>query len=276
MATSSFDIPVTARKTTSTWGVRQFESFALKDSAGTETVHRILLVRSLEEQDGDTLTDAGISAARSAINPPLATSVSLYIWMRRHLVAIEHNSALLSGTAWRRAFLKISERGAKKLTYRSCFVLEPIPEAGTLTALLNSFTRVTRIKLKVRIPNPDLTQHTRAFFEQLKESRIREYKQDMQNRQDGLNVTEGTLARSAVALAEDGYKDGDVTFVGIRHRQVETIVFGHTAARGTLSATKEEMRRLTPNETDHVEIMVGSLIREINRIKPREDGSSKG
>lgn len=276
MATPALDIAVTARKSTSTWGVRQFESFVLKDSARANVVQRILLVKALEEQDGNTLTDAGLSAARSAIQPPLATSINLYFWMQRHLVAVEHNGALLSGTAWRRAVRLISKSAAKKIGLNAFLVLEPVAEAGNLASLLASFSRVLRIKAKVRIPNPELTRYTKALFEQLKESRIQEYRQDMRNRQQGLNLEEGTLARATVGLAEEGYKDGDVTIVGLRKTQIETVVFGHTAARGSLRITKEEMRLMHPKvEPYQVETNIGSLLQEITRIKPSEVSGPK-
>jgi hypothetical protein len=269
MATTDCDMPVTARKSTSTWGLRQFETFILQESARTDIVHQVLLVKALEEQDGNTLTDAGLSASRSAIQPPLATSVNLYFWMQRHLIAVEHNATLLSGTAWRQAVRLISKQAAKKHGYNAFLVLEPVAEEGTLATLLATFTRVTRIKAKVRIPNPELTRFTKALYEQLRESRIHEYRQDMQNRHQGLNLEEGTLARATVGLAEEGYKDGDVTIVGVRKSQIETVVFGHTAARGAVRITKVEMRLLKPNDDAlQVQSMIGSLLREINRIKP--------
>ncbi len=271
MASPSLDIPMTGRKSTSTWGVRLFETFVLKDSSRNEVVHRILLVKSLEEQDGSTLTDVGLTQGRSMIDPPLATSVSLYFWMRRHLVAVEHNATLLSGKAWNNAVRLISKRAAKQHSNNAFFILEPVPEADSITNLLATFSRVFRIKAKVRIPNPELTRFTKAFYEQLKASRINEYKQDMRNKQQGLSLEEGTLARATIGLVEEGYKDGDVTIVGYRKDQVETVVVGHTAARGTLRVTKESMRQLTPTDDSIVmEMSIGALLSEINRIKPIE------
>lgn len=271
MASSSFDIPMTGRKSTSTWGVRQFETFTVKGRSTTDIVHRILLVKALEEQDGSTLTDVGLSLGRSTIDPPLATSVNLYFWMRRHLVAVEHNATLLTGKAWNSAIRLISKRAAKTHGNNALLLLEPVPEADSISSLLATFAKVIRIKAKVRIPNPELTRFTRALYEQLKESRINEYRQDMRNQQQGLSLEEGTLARSTIGLVEEGYKAGDVTIIGVRKNQIETVVVGHTAARGTLRVTKEEMRQLTPNSDElMIDMTIGALLGEIDRIKPIE------
>jgi hypothetical protein len=271
------DIEIAARRTRSKWGVRQFETFVTRDNSPEHSVHRVLFARALEEQAGDTLTDDGVSAARSELNPPLAASVSLYFWMHRHLVAVEHNGTLLSGSAWRAAFRRISEESARRVGYQSHFSLEPVPEPGTLLTLLTSFRKLTRLKVKVRIPNPDLTEYTRAIYEELSESRIREYTQEMQNRQDanGINVEQGSRAHRTISLAEDGYKDGDVILVGVRDRGVETVIHGRTAARGTLQITKETMRRLTATDDPLlVGEHIGALLHEINRIKPLDARAS--
>ena len=188
---------------------------------------------------------------------------------------MEHNATLLSGKAWRSAIRLISKRAAKTHGNSAILILEPVPEADSISTLLATFVRVIRIKAKVRIPNPELTRFTKAFYEQLKASRINEYRQDMRNQQQGLSLEEGTLARATIGLAEEGYKDGDVTIIGTRKGQIETVVVGHTAARGTLRVTKEEMRQLSPEDDPiMVTAVIGALLGEIERMKPVEGKSS--
>jgi hypothetical protein len=270
MTISTYDIGVTGKKSSVSWGFRQFDQFA---SSTGQAVYRLILAKSVEEQEGDTVTDDGIEAGRSEINPPLAISVALMFFEERHLVAIEHNSSLTGGQAWHRAFRKISDNSAKSLGLTSFLALNPVPEKNSLLDTLKSFSRLFRMRTKIRLPNPELTRYTKELFEQLKSGAIREYRQDMRNRQEGLNTQEGSLVHSSVALAESGYNDGDLVLIGVRSTgKVEKVIVGKSAARSRISLTKEQVRTLTPKDPFLLGLHpIDELIAEINRLHPIDE-----
>ena len=273
LADAKYDIEASNTKSTVSWGCRGFDQFRSSDG---QTVYRVILAKSVKEQEGDTVTDDGLEAARSEINPPLAISVALLFYEQRHLVAVEHNSTITGGKAWIHVFRKLSTKGARSLGLDSFLVLSPVPEKNSLLETLRSFSQLFRLRTKIRLPNPELTRYTRELFNQLKESSIREYSQDMRNRQEGLNTSEGSLAHSSVALAESGYNDGDLVLIGVRSEsKVEKVVVGKTAARGRISLTKEQMRTLTPNDAFlHGMHPVDELIAAINHIHPIDESAN--
>ena len=270
MTKSKFDIEFHGKKATYSWGCRQFDKFLTTEG---RVVYRIILAKSIKEQAGDTVTDSGLESAWSAINPPLAVSLALFIFEDHHFVAVEHNGTLISGQTWANAIRIISENSAKTLGLHSFFALAPIPEENSLLQTLSSFMKLYRLRTKIRIPNPDLTRYTKAIFEQLKDSAIREYRQDMRNQQEGLNTYEGSLVHSSVALAQDGYSDGDLTFIGIRSgTKVEKIIVGKTSARGRLSISKEQMRTLSPRDVFKEGLHpLDDLFRVVCRIHPSDE-----
>jgi len=267
MTDSKYDMEAHNTKSTISWSFRQFDQFI---SSEGQIVYRVILARSVKEQEGDTVTDDGLESTRSAISPPLAISVAMLFYEERHLVAVEHNSTITGGQAWLRVFRKMSDKSAQSMGLDSYFVLSPVPEKNSLLETLRSFSTLFRLHTKIRLPNPELTRYTKELYGQLKSSAIREYRQDMRNRQEGLNTQEGSLAHSSVALAESGYNDGDLILIGIRTEgKVEKVVVGKTAARGRISLTKEQMRTLTPNDAFLQGLHpVDEIIRAINHIHP--------
>ncbi len=145
-----------------------------------------------------------------------------------------------------------------------------ITTKGKLIEVFKSFSPLIRLRLKVRLPNPDLTRYTRKIYDELNAGEIREYTQDMRNPR-GLNRDEGNLPHASVALAEAGYRDGDVTLVGIRDGRIRKEVIGHAAARGKTTISKESVRQLVAVNTVDLQVSVLTEIqREIIRLCPAE------
>lgn len=253
------------------WSIREFYDYVL-DGDQKNRIAQIILSRSLIEQSGQTVTDQGLEDSISEVYPPLATSMGIYIWLERHLVAVEHNSALVSTDRWRKAFHKISEAAAKNEKFISTLSLEPIPEQDELIRVFKSFSRLVRLKLKILLPNPDLSRYTRKLYEELQRSAIREYDQDMKN-PNGLNTEENTLPHASVSLAQAGYKRGDVTMIGVKHdkNKIEKIITGKTAARGKITVFRDQIRNMrqkaSKGETQYI---LSELIREMEGMLPRE------
>lgn len=270
MANEKFDYETEGRKSSACWCCRHFDQFL---TSNKENVYKLILAKSVIEQDGVTVTASGLQSARSEINPPLAVSVVMFFFESRHLVAIEHNSALTGGKAWNSAFRIISERSAKDLGLNSYIALEAVPDKNSLLETLTSFKKLFRLRTKILLPNPELTRYTKILYEQLEQSAIREYTQDMRNQQNGLNTAEGSLVHSSVSLAEDGYSDGDLTFVGVRQKgKVEKVIVGKTAARGEVAISKEVIRLLESKDVFPTFLHpLDEINSEINRIHPIEE-----
>jgi hypothetical protein len=189
--------------------------------------------------------------------------------MSRHLVAVEH-SGILSQTAWRDFAAKIFGNAASACDKASFLELEPVPEKHEIVSLFRSFERLTRIRAVLRIPNPELTRYTKALFEDLQTSQVREYEQDMKN-PNGLSKEENARPFATAALAEQGYKDGDVQMEGVRGGEFEKVVSGSTATRGSIASLKDFVRGLHANaKAKETQKVLTEVVKEIDRIHPPE------
>jgi hypothetical protein len=247
------------------WGVREFHDLA-EHSPERPLLH-IVLARSVLERDGDIVTDQGVITGTSSLNPPLASTAVCLFDLSRHLVAIEHTSQLVP-TAWKEYIQRILAAAANRLEFYSSIELEPIPEQDGIIGLFRSFERLTRMRLTLRIPNPELSRYTKQLYENLSQSGIRELTQDMKN-PNGLAKQEEALPFASAVLAEQGYKKGDVQFEGLRNGAFEHATSGSSAARGNVRDLRDFVRGMHANakakETQHV---LAEITAEIDRLHP--------
>ncbi len=270
MTKSDFDLDYETGKAVYLWSLREYQDFTGVAPDQSDRVLQLVISRSVVEQAGQTVTDSGIEDAVTQFDPPAANSMLILVYLDRHIVAVEHNALLMSSERWAHVFKEISRRAAQSMDLRSELVLEPIPEREELLTLFRSFPKLIRLKLKVRLPNPELSRHTKHLYDELCEGGIREYTQDMRN-PNGLNTEDGALPHSSVALAEAGYKDGEVTFVGIKGGRKEKVVTGKQAAHGKLDGLRDYMRGLKDNaKAKETRMVLDSLMKEIDRIAPKE------
>lgn len=271
MTNSDYDVDVDTGKAVYLWSLREFQDFPGTQSDNSGRILQLVLSRSVVEQAGQTVTDSGIEDAVTQLTPPPANSMLILVYLDRHIVAVERNALLLSSEKWRHVFREVSLKAAQSMELRSELALEPIPEREELLALFRSFNKLIRLKLKVRLPNPELSRHTKRLYDELCNGGIREYTQDMRN-PNGLNTSDGALPHSSVALAEAGYKDGEVTLVGIKGGHKETVVTGTQAARGKLDGLRDYMRGLKDNaKAKETRMVLDSLMKEVDRIAPMEE-----
>jgi hypothetical protein len=88
----------------------------------------------------------------------------------------------------------------------------------------------------------------------------------------GLSKKEQTRPFASVALAEEGYKSGEVLFEGLKEGRFTKVKSSEEAARGTLEILKDYVRGIAANakakETRHV---LSAITDEIDRLHPKED-----
>lgn len=224
------------------WGLRDFvmiPSTPQQDSYG----FALTLAKATLEKDGSIITPDAIRYARTETQPPLADTVSLVFYLNRHLVAVESKSSLTYGDGWLDALHKIVNSSARAKNYRSEIFLRPKPKTAQILKTFKSFQRLTRVRVHLLLPNPDLSRFTQKLFEELKGGGIREYLADMKN-PVGLNQNEMSLPHAAVSMAEDGYKKGDVVLEGIKDGKRKSIRTGKRPSKGKVEGIRDMLRQL--------------------------------
>jgi hypothetical protein len=247
------------------WGVREFRN--LREGSPDRPLLHVVLARSVLERDGDIVTDQGMTTGTSSLNPPLASTAVCLFDLSRHLVVVEH-TAQLAPTAWKDFFERILSTAASRLDFWSSIALEPIPEQNGIVGLFLSFERLTRMRLTLRIPNPELNRYTKLLYEDLSRSGIRELTQDMKN-PNGLSKREDALPFASAVLAEQGYKKGDVQFEGLRSGAFEQATSGSSAARGNVRGLRDYVRGMHANaKTKEAQRALAAITAEIDRLHP--------
>ena len=250
------------------WGVREYRNLA--DVYPERPLLRVVLARSVLERDGDIVTDQGMITGTSSLNPPLASTAVCLFDLKRHLVAVEH-TAQLAPTAWKDFLQRILAAATNRLEFYSSIELEPIPEQNGIIGLFLSFERLTRMRLTLRIPNPELSRYTKLLYEDLSRSGIREITQDMKN-PNGLSTKQEALPFASAVLAEQGYKKGDVQFEGLRNGMFEQATSGSSAARGNVRGLRDYVRGMHANaKAKETQRALASIAAEIDRLHPIPD-----
>ena len=246
------------------WSLR--EAQLLADPSGRQLLH-VLLARSTITKEGLIVTKDGIQAGTSSMNPPLASTATIFIDMSRHLVAVEHTGEL-SQTAWKEFFEKIVESAAIEAGYTSKLSLESVTRESEIVKTFHSFELVTRLRVTLRIPNPELNRFTRALFEELKKADIREILQDMKN-PSGISKEPNALPHAAATIADMGYRKDEAIVEGIRDGQLQSIRTGAQAARGSIQQLKDFVRGLHANsKTKEANQALSAITQEIDRLLP--------
>lgn len=247
------------------WSLREFVQYP-KINKSRKFISTIL-ARSVLEKEGLIVTDDGFVQGSSERTPPLASAMIIFFDMARHLVAVEH-SGELSQTAWLDFVTKILRASCQDLHIGSYIELEPIPESHKITSLFESFEQITRLKATLRIPNPELTRYTQSLFDDLKDSGVRVYTQDMKN-PNGLSKQKNARPYATVAISQQGYKEGEVLIEGFRKGEFEKIISGSDASRGSISVLKDFVRGLQANsKTKETKNVLVEIAKEIDRIHP--------
>src|SRR5690606_17840606 len=151
-----------------------------------------------------------------------------------------------SQTAWKDFLEKILNHGSFALGKHSLISLEPISGNNHIVVLLLSFDKLFRMRLTLRIPNPELNRYTKDLYDDLVESGIREFTQDMKN-PNGISQHQNSRAFASAVLAEQGYKEGEVLFEGLKDESVLTLRSGLDAVRGGVRGLRDFIRGMSVN-----------------------------
>lgn len=267
-----FKVVAKGHKNTFEWAVRDSVQYGTGRENGGD-VYGITLARSVIQTAGEIVTDTGIENGLSEAAPPLADTARLFFYMKRHLMVIEHRPEIVN-SRWKPALEDILKAAAKDLQFSGWLEFEPVPRHEEIIEAFRSFERLTRLRLILRLPNPELSRYSQQLYEEMRDGKIREYLQDMQNPQ-GLNKDDGKLPHAATEIAAAGYKRGEVTFMGTRKGKVEKVRTGSDAAHGQVTALRDYVRGMKDavkaKETQRV---MASILDEIDRIAPPPSGKA--
>lgn len=215
--------------------------------SGYKWALRAVTVGSIEEEDrqfvavtfscevtsrrGPIITADGITQGTSTYSPPPATLVQILIDVKRHILAIESVPSVIQTRAgWKRSLETILSTAAWKLEFTSQIRLDPVVPEEVVMSRLKSFERVTRLRVTLSIPNPDLGPSYQRLYDEMKEGGIRELTEDMRNER-GLNLAPETLPQAALDMALNGYKKGKIHISGYRNGQRDDFTLADDVAR---------------------------------------------
>lgn len=264
-SSSDFDRTNTSGRTTYRWSLRESVIYA-DGHDGAPRVAGLTLARSVVSQIGQTVTDSSIEDAVSQVTPPTAQTLHLFFNLNRHLVGAEYNSDVMSSELWRSSLHEIIDAAAHSVEFRSGLRIEPVPRDAEILTAFRSFSILTRFRVRLRIPNPELSRFTAKLRAEMEGSQIREYTQDMRN-PNGLSQREEGLPFASAAMAQDGYKDGEVLMTGMREGKRTTVRTGRRAARGRVEGLKSFVRGMASiARTREARAAVTAIMEEIDRI----------
>ena len=249
-----------------TWGLSDFAKLPDELTHQGEVI-LFNLVRSTVRQEGlNVLPDGTTEVGISDINPPLAKPIRIIAFMKRHIVAIEYVSELMNSDKWHDMLHLVIGTAASELGFYSKIEFEVRPSSVELREAFFFFDVLTKFKLTLRIANPDLPRFSEVLHQQMVDGGIRKFHQEMEN-PSGLNRDEGTLPFAAMALAEAGYKQGEVYLQGVKDGGIVEKVTGTRAAEGVVRGVRDVIRGIKEQApSDEVAGLMHLVMVEINRI----------
>lgn len=260
---SRFDQDSVSGRSTFRWSIREYSEYM--DNATSQVVS-VTLGRSTLRQSGQTVTETKFEAALTQMSPPSSETIHIFFYMKRHLVIVEYSSAILATQVWRTSLHSILDRAATSLELHPGIRLEPLPREEEILTEFRSFDRLTRLRVRLRIPNPELDRRTEQLRQEMLKSEIREYTQDMKN-PNGLSKSEGSLPFATVAMAQAGYKDGEVIMVGVRGGRRAFVRTGNRAARGRVERLRDFIRGISVTaRTQETKIALNRILEEVDRV----------
>lgn len=265
---SQFDVTHQGPKNHWKWSLRDFHEMETDLVSNTAEAYSLRFARSLTEQSTPIVTDETIIDGRSHADPPAAVPIRIIFHMRRHLVAVEHNSSITSTHAWHDALHEILDRAAATTEFRSRLRLEAVPEANQVLQAFMSFERLTQLRVTLRLPNPEVSPYAESLYQQMREGGVMEYLNDLKSSR-GISQAEGKLPHQVASLAQDGYKKGDVLLAGIKNGKRRRVRTGRHAARGQVDKVRDFVRgQASVARSKEAQSALGAVLEEIDRLHP--------
>lgn len=266
---SQYDVTHSTEKNKYKWSFRKGTS--VTDDNDHRLIDIYILGKSLLEKDAMVVDETGFHQDRSYSQPAPADTMTLLVFWKRHIVLVENRSQMITGETWLKHYSEIMIRVAEKMDYKKMPQLENIPPEKSIVSIFYNLLKVTRIKLHLELPNPDMSRLTKQLKEKLEEDQIQELKQDMYN-PNGMSKKETGLPFASLALAELGYKKGPVTIEGEDEEGPKRYETGKDTAKGSLIGFKNFIKGLRINaRTKEGNGMLDAIEAELIRIVPTDD-----
>ena len=148
------------------WSLRDFDEGRPDGFDNSPGIATTRFARSLVEQSASIVTDDTIVEGLSHAEPAAAVPLRVVFYLQRHLVAVEHNSAVMSTKAWLDALHEVFDLASVTLDIRSQLRLEPVPEANQVLEAFFAFQRLTHLRATLLLPNPEISRHAKVLYDQ--------------------------------------------------------------------------------------------------------------
>lgn len=241
-----------------------------------ESFSSVVLARSQVQKTGTFVAGNVLNVGYSISTPPPADSIILLILWKRHIVVVENRAGMTTGETWLRNLHAIIDNAKTKIRIPIAPRLEPIPIKGTILDHLKNLDRIFRFRVRLKLPNPELSRWAKRIYDEMVEEKLTEYLQEFYS-PTGIKVDDTSKAFSSGALAELGYKDGGVQIQGEKDGKPILIDEGKTAIKGRIDQGRVDelrayLRGLGVNATGkQFNKALSNIENEVNRLFPHED-----
>lgn len=258
---------------TYTWSLTNFAELAAKGE-DTGQIIGFQVTRSTVQKVGPTPTQDGRTVVgRSDIVPPQSVMAQAICRLDKHLMVIEVFTEFMQSGKWLEMLHGIVDAAAEDLGYLSRLKFEVKPKTSEIESAFRSFDRLTRLQVTLWLPNPEVPDDAKAFYDELVNGGIRKFRQDMSN-PNGLNRDPGRLPHAAISIAQAGYKEGELVFEGEKDGEIQEIKTGTNPSRGEVRQVRDIVRGMHIATTDpETKRALKALLREIDRINSDEPAS---
>lgn len=253
------------------WSIRHQQTVFDDVEKSTPLLTCLLFTKSTLEQDVKVLKESALINSRSKSTPPPAEAMNILIYWERHIVIVENRSQMITGETWLKHFLPTIKKVAHEKGFNKTIELEPIAPEKKLINTFYSFDIVKRVKVSIRIPNPDLSRLTRELKEELERDGVNELTQEFKS-DFGLSKDDSSRPLRAIAMANDGYKVGNLYIEGVRNGQEEKFESNRQTTSGKLRDFKSFIRGLSANAKAKESINLLKVIKsELQKLCPQDD-----
>lgn len=263
ICTEQYDYKKATRASSYTWSLRNYQE--LSDGFSS-----LVLARSRLQKTTTIVTADSLTVGESVSFPPPADTIVLLIMWSRHIVIVENRAGMTTGETWLRNFDAIVDNAQLTVDAPIAPRLEPIPLRGTILEYLRSLDTIFRLRLRLKLPNPELSRWAERIYSEMVEGNLSEYLQEFVS-PEGINVSEQSRAFSSAAMAELGYKEGSVQIDGEKDGKPVRLDEGKTAIKGKVDQLRSVIRGLETNASgSRLPNALRVLRSEVDRLFPNE------
>ena len=267
--TERSDLVQSRPRSGSRWSLRQEQADFLEDLENRQFIS-VIFSHEATYKEGPIVTARGISRGVSDISPPTATTVHVVFDLKRHVVAIQDVPAIMQAKrGWKTHLELILNSGAIWNNFTSMVSLDPIAPRQIIEKRLSNFIRVTRLRLTLRIPNPDLGPSFQRLYDEMNRGGIRELTEDMRSAR-GLDLTEDSLPKASLDMALSGYRKGEVRIYGYKsNNERDKVTIADDVARIEIDGLRDLVSGIQVGSTSaEVKRVVRAIIRRIDEMLP--------